>query len=45
MIDQKTVEQIHDKLIEQFGGGKGLRDKGALLSALARPYATFDQHD
>jgi death-on-curing protein len=45
MIDLKTVESIHNMLIDKFGGGKGIRDKGALESAIARPYATFDQKD
>ena len=35
-----TIEEviaIHDDLIEQFGGSYGLRDMGALESALFRP--------
>ena len=42
MIDISEVEKIHDILIEKFGGGKGIRDKGLLQSALSRPYQTFD---
>lgn len=45
MIDLKTVENVHNILIDRFGGGKGIRDKGALEAAIARPYATFDQED
>ena len=45
MIDIKTAERIHDILIDQFGGSKGLRDRNALDSALARPYGTFDGKD
>ncbi len=45
MIDLKTVESIHNILIDRFGGGKGIRDYGALEASLARPYATFDQKD
>src|SRR5665213_1346592 len=45
MIDRTTVEEIHDILIEKFGGSKGIRDIGLLLSALARPYGTFDQKE
>jgi len=45
MIDRITAEEIHDILIDKFGGSKGIRDIGALLSALARPYATFDQQE
>lgn len=33
---------LHERLIADFGGAPGLRDEGALLSALARPRATFD---
>lgn len=45
MIDRVTAEEIHDILIDKFGGSKGIRDIGGLLSALARPYATFDQQE
>jgi death-on-curing protein len=45
MIDLKTVESIHNILIDKFGGGKGIRDQGSLEASLARPYATFDQKD
>lgn len=42
MIDIKEVENIHEILIEKFGGVKGIRDKGILESAINRPYQTFD---
>jgi death-on-curing protein len=45
MIDSKTAEEVHDILIDKFGGSGGLRDMGLLLSALARPYATFDKQE
>ncbi len=45
MIDLESCEETHNALIENFGGSKGIRDKGSLLAALARPYATFDQQD
>lgn len=45
MIDLAITEKIHNILIDEFGGSKGIRDKGALLAALARPHATFDQQD
>ena len=35
-----TIEEavaIHDALIQEFGGARGLRDAGALASALLRP--------
>ena len=39
-----TLEQVlalHQYSIERFGGSHGVRDKDALLSAIARPNATF----
>ncbi len=45
MIEFSEVEKIHDILIEKFGGAKGIRDSGALESAINRPYQTFDGHD
>jgi death-on-curing protein len=42
MIDSKEVLTIHEILIEKFGGSKGVRDINVLLSALNRPFATFD---
>lgn len=45
MITTKEVEIIHNILIDKFGGTKGIRDFGLLESALARPFATFDNQD
>jgi death on curing protein len=45
MIDISDVEKIHNLLIDKFGGSKGVRDRGALESAIARPFATFDNTD
>ena len=39
------VLELHRRIIEQTGGAGGLRDLGALESALAQPAATFDAHD
>lgn len=41
MISQEEILRIHDVLIEEFGGSKGVRDPGLLDSALHRPFATF----
>ena len=38
----RQVEQIHSVLITQFGGSHGVRDYGALSSALSRLDMTFD---
>ncbi|MBW8283988.1 MAG: type II toxin-antitoxin system death-on-curing family toxin [Rhizobium sp.] len=36
-IARPVVETLHQMQIERFGGAYGLRDEGALESALARP--------
>ena len=45
MISASEVEIIHNILIDKFGGAKGIRDLGLLESALARPFATFNEID
>lgn len=45
MIDLRDVENIHNILIERFGGSKGIRDKAVLESAINRPFQTFDQKE
>jgi len=45
MIDPEEVIKLHGILIEKFGGSKGLRDEGAMLAAIARPYMSFDMQD
>jgi death-on-curing protein len=43
-----TAEQvlfIHARLISETGGTHGVRDLGLLLSAVARPQATFGEQD
>ncbi|MDH5399924.1 MAG: Fic family protein, partial [Cyclobacteriaceae bacterium] len=42
MLDIDQVLTIHKKLIQEFGGIQGLRDKEMLESALSRPFQTFD---
>lgn len=44
MSDFLTLDEllaIHQKLIEEFGGSPGLRDMGALESALMRPQTGY----
>ncbi len=36
-IEERDVLAIHDRLLAAHGGSPGLRDKGLLQSALARP--------
>jgi death-on-curing protein len=35
---RETVLAVHDRLLAEFGGARGLRDEGLLEMALARPY-------
>jgi death on curing protein len=37
--------QIHEELVERYGGTQGIRDYGLLLSALEMPKATFGGQD
>ena len=45
MISLSQAEQIHNILIQQFGGSRGIRDLGALESALSRPFQSFENRD
>lgn len=45
MIDINVVLFSHDRLIDEFGGAKGVRDIPGLEAAINRPFATFDQQD
>ena len=45
MISIDEVKILHQTLIENFGGSQGVRDIGALKSALARPFQTFDNKE
>jgi len=42
MISSEQVIQIHEILIDKFGGARGIRHIALLESALSRPYQTFD---
>jgi death-on-curing protein len=42
VIDFETILKIHDLLIDEFGGTRGIRDRCLLDSALNRPFQTFD---
>lgn len=45
MIQYEDVLNIHEFLINKFGGTHGIRDERLLQSALSRPFQTFDQAD
>jgi prophage maintenance system killer protein len=42
MITIEVVIGVHAVLIKRYGGSPGIRDEGALQSAVNRPYQTFD---
>jgi death on curing protein len=42
VIDFETTLKIHNLLIDEFGGKRGIRDHSLLDSALNRPFQTFD---
>jgi death-on-curing protein len=42
MISEEEAVEIHDILLDKFGGSRGIRDKELLNSAINRPYQTFD---
>ena len=45
MIKIEEVINIHDILIDRFGGSHGIRDLNALESVITRPFMTFDQKE
>jgi len=40
-VEEEDCLSFHDKLLARFGGASGLRDRGLVLSALARPKHLF----
>ena len=44
-LSPEQVLFLHARLIEETGGTHGVRELGLLLSAVARPQATFDGQD
>ena len=45
MIKTELVINIHELLIEKFGGVQGIRDLKSLESAISRPFMTFEEED
>lgn len=43
MIDLQEVLEIHQVLIQEFGGSQGVRDEGLLKSAIERPFSGFGE--
>ncbi len=44
-LSVEQIELLHQAQIEKFGGSGGLRDRGALEAAAARPAMTFGGED
>jgi len=42
MITEADILLLHEFSIRDYGGSEGLRDRELLLSAIARPFQTFD---
>lgn len=42
MIEVEDVLEIHQFLIEKYGGANGIREISLLHSAISRPFTTFD---
>ena len=44
-LSLREILELHDKIIEVSGGTRGIRDMGALESAINQPRLTFDRTD
>ena len=44
-LSKEQILLMHDQLIEETGGSKGLKDEGMLESAPAAPFQSFDGKD
>ena len=44
-LDLEDVLSLHDDLITQSGGARGVRDQGAIESAVAQPQMSFGGQD
>ncbi len=45
MISAVEILALHDRVVEKTGGSLGLRDENGLLSALGRPFHTWEGKD
>jgi death on curing protein len=45
MILIEDILNLHEKSLEDYGGGSGIRDIGLLESDIARPFQTFGGKD
>jgi len=44
-LSLREILELYDKIIDVFGGARGIRDMGALESAINQPRLTFNQTD
>jgi death-on-curing protein len=44
-LSLEQILDLHEKQVRTFGGSSGIRDRGALESAVARPAMTFGGED
>ena len=40
-LSRETALALHERVVERFGGSRGVRDMGQLDAALAQPWQTF----
>ncbi len=45
MINETDIIELHSLSIQDFGGVSGMRDRDLMLSAINRPFQTFDGTD
>ena len=45
MIVLQEIKDLHETLMELFGGSIGIRDLESLMSAISRPFQTFENKD
>ncbi|RMB56108.1 type II toxin-antitoxin system death-on-curing family toxin [Dokdonia sinensis] len=45
MITPKLIKELNELIFSHSGGSAGVRDEQGLLSAINRPYQTFDGRD
>lgn len=45
MIVLQEIKDLHETLIELFGGSIGIRDLESLKSAISRPFQKFENED
>jgi len=45
LLTQSQVLTLHQRIMTQSGGADGVRDVGALESAIAQPEMSYDEQD